>query len=360
MSCSGLVEDNGFTITHRGNTLNKMSFRIQNIKITSIFDIAVWKELEFSGQLVLFGKSELKTEKYNHSQFMGQIITQAFYNWTNGIYTLDGKVSAFGIAINGWRVKFCQSKFEPQYFKDLVIGKTPKPEDFKIHIWPEEEEMGNLLFRDCREVVMSTIHAKAEEIYQEKVNIMNLTLTQLTNDSLVGFGDSPFSDLMSAFLEWNLETAGNLSGIQVTEKGLTASKRTTCSYAIIAANKGWKTGIHTWNIVAKAVACYDTIGICDDSFFGQTKPLLVGLGTYPGSHRTDAKGVEYIGTTTMAVGTSIKCTLDLSSFEFSYQVKDTPKHSISLFEYFNRGTRLFPALVLCNNSSYSLDNSSKS
>jgi hypothetical protein len=147
--------------------------------------------------------------------------------------------------------------------------------------------------------------------------------------------------------------------IKITDDGLTASKAGSCSYSVVAADIGWKTGAHEWSINAKQISCYDTIGVCDESFFGEKdKPLLVGFGTYPGSHRTkDGAGIKYVGASILSPNTVIKCMLDLSSkFEFNFQIigKDEV-HTLSLEEFgYTKGTKLYPALTLCNASSYSL------
>jgi hypothetical protein len=185
--------------------------------------------------------------------------------------------------------------------------------------------------------------------YRKEVENLNTVIKTLRANNLVTFGDG---HVTGKFI-W--KTAAN--EIKISEDGLTASKSGSCSYSVVASDMGWKMGVHVWWIRADQISCYDTIGVCDDSFFGQTKPLLAGFGTYPGSHRSqDGKGIKYIGTTIMSVGTTVKCTLDLSrGWEFTVQVEGKEEtQSVSLEEHFTRGTKLYPAMNLCNASKYTI------
>jgi len=189
--------------------------------------------------------------------------------------------------------------------------------------------------------------------YQTQVAKINAEIKILQADNLICFNDDkPFS--ISKFV-WK-EAAPQ---IEILDDGKTARKNSNCNYAVVAANVGWKSGIHVWYIKAKNVGCYDTIGICDETYFYQVKPLLVGFGPYPGSHRTeDSKGIKFSGVphdTQMESGSVVKCTLDLSSsFEFSYQIEQEEIFSVQLVDFFQRGTKLYPALNLCHYSSYTL------
>jgi len=176
-------------------------------------------------------------------------------------------------------------------------------------------------------------------------------VSSFLKDNLVGIGDSPYSDLFTSQLKWL--TAAD--GVVISADGLQASKNTNCSYAIVAADKGWNYGTHVWFLKAKMVACYDTIGVVDETYFEQVKPLKIGLGTYPGSHRIDdGAGIKYCGHSIMRVDTIVKCKLDFSAYEFSTEVlgAEGQVDVFSLTDHYKKGTKLYPALTLCNNSSY--------
>jgi len=185
------------------------------------------------------------------------------------------------------------------------------------------------------------------------VDALNLLIKDVLTDNLVFFGELPS---VGAKFVWKTVAPG----IDLSDEGLTASKRSTCSYAIAAANVGWKGGSHCWYIKVTSVSCYDTIGVIDETFFGQTKPIPVGFGTYAGSHRSqDGSGITYGGlTSTLTLQSIVKCTLDLGrNWQFVYQVIAPnlgDEYKISLTDRFTRGTKIYPALVLCNNASYTL------
>jgi len=188
------------------------------------------------------------------------------------------------------------------------------------------------------------------DIYKEKVLLLNNTIKSLMSDHLVCFGDM----ISSSKLVWKAAAPE----VKISPDGLTASKAGSCSYSVVAADIGWKTGAHEWTINAKQISCYDTIGVCDETFFEEKdKPLLVGFGTYPGSHRAkDGPGIKFVGTSILPTNTSVKCILDLGSkFEFSFQIVGKEDlYTLSLEEFgYRRGTKLYPALTLCNSSSYS-------
>lgn len=192
--------------------------------------------------------------------------------------------------------------------------------------------------------------------YQSQVARINEVLTELRTDSLCFFGER----LNVARPIWKHAA----HEIKIAKDGLECSKSGSCSYSVCAAEIGWKCGAHTWYIRADQISCYDTIGICDDTFFNQTQPLLVGLGTYPGSHRTkDGQGIKYCGTRIMTVGTLFKCTLDLGkAWKFTVEVIPKSDDMIAEFplkDYYKRGVKLYPAVVLCNASKYTLVDMSK-
>jgi len=187
--------------------------------------------------------------------------------------------------------------------------------------------------------------------FQEQVALMNNELKFLVDDPLVSFGNQlPFSG--TKFV-WNWKAAA--SSVIIQNNGATAKKSYTCGYAVVMSDAWWVSGAHVWHIKVDTVGCYDTIGIADESYSGGTKPLLVGLGTYPGSHRTDGDGVKFTnGLAT--IGSVIRCTLDLGlNFEFvcEYLGKDM-KYTIPLIKYYTKGTKLYPALTLCHSSSYTI------
>jgi hypothetical protein len=185
--------------------------------------------------------------------------------------------------------------------------------------------------------------------YRKEIERLNGVLTMLRADNLVTFGDT---QSVGKFI-W--KTCAN--EIKISDDGLVASKSGSCSYSIVAADIGWKLGIHVWYLRADQVSCYDTVGVCDDTFFTETKPLLVGIGTYPGSHRTqDGKGIKYLGTSILPVDSIIKCTLDLGrGWEFTTQVVGKEEiYTAPLEEYFTRGTKLYPSMNLCNASKYTI------
>jgi len=200
------------------------------------------------------------------------------------------------------------------------------------------------------------------DFYQEYITQMNNILKPLYTDSHVFFGlPKPH-----VFI-WNKKTSH--AKVQIYDRGLTASKSVDCTYAVVAGDVGWKKGVHVWFIKAQQVGCYDTIGICDQTHFTENKPLLVGVGTYPGTHRNDSgigkeeDGVHFFHATDIVVtDTFIKCILNWDTEEFAFQQvssKVTSKplsdlQTIALEKYYKKGTKLYPALTLCHHSKYTL------
>jgi len=189
--------------------------------------------------------------------------------------------------------------------------------------------------------------------YQQHVQEMNTIIDQLNHDNLVVFGPK------RPQLFWNKDTAAE--GIKVKDGGLTASKQNSnCDYSVVASNVGWASGFHKWYIKSNMVGCYDTIGVADESSFKTKKPLLAGLGTYPGGHRDrDKEGIKFTQSTCVD-GTIIKVILDLKAFELKMSVvgefyfQNKEEYTVNLADFFEKGTKLFPAMTLCNNAIYSI------
>jgi len=200
------------------------------------------------------------------------------------------------------------------------------------------------------------------EIYQQHVDQLNGILKPLYTDSHVFFG----SPKPHPFV-WNKKTSH--ASVQIYDRGLTAAKNNDCTYAVTVGDVGWVKGVHVWFVRCQQIGCYDTIGICDEKHFKENKPLLVGVGTYPGTHRNDSgfgkeeDGVQFLhASDIMSVDSYVKCILNRDTEEFSYQQvsgKVTSKpiselHTIQLEKYYKKGIKLFPALTVCHSSKYSL------
>jgi hypothetical protein len=238
-----------------------------------------------------------------------------------------------------------------EFMGELIIS-TPVLPIFKENLEKIGKCLVDILAR-VNEFKSSSVSIKHPlSYYEAECEKINVLVKGLTQDNLVGIGDSPYSELFSSNLRW--KTAA--PNIQISEDGLQATKNSNCSYAIVAADKGWNYGTHVWYVKAKQIACYDTVGVVDESYFEQVKPLLIGLGTYPGSHRTDdGPGIKYSGHSIMKIDTIIKCKLDFMAYEFSTQiVGENDIDVFPLIEHWKKGTKLYPALTLCNNSTYRL------
>jgi len=200
------------------------------------------------------------------------------------------------------------------------------------------------------------------EKYLQFVDKMNGILKPLYVDPHVFFGRPK-----PHVFVWSKKATNDK--VQIYDRGMTASKSTDCSYAVVVGDVGWKKGVHVWFIKAQQVGCYDTIGICDEKHFNENKPLLVGVGTYPGTHRNDSgmgkeeDGVKFFhASDIVAADTFIKIILNWDTEEFCFQQvsgKITSKpisesQSIPLEKYYKKGTKLYPALTLCHHSKYTL------
>lgn len=201
------------------------------------------------------------------------------------------------------------------------------------------------------EAVRSTAHSSDGnlEMFQSQVDELNGRVKTLLTHNLVNFGE--ISGGMRN-LVWR-----PTENVNILNEGLTCKKNVTCGYTIVATLAGWKTGKHRWTVKVGSVGCYDTIGIVEEASIGKIGPLPVGFGCYPGGHRTqDKKGIKF-GNNIVEIGKVLEIELDLGqAFEFGYREEGTEEfHRISLAENgLKKGTRVFPAVVLCCNSEYTL------
>jgi len=195
--------------------------------------------------------------------------------------------------------------------------------------------------------------------YQDQVDKLNLILKPLVNDSLICFGPQK-----PEFI-WQ-DPPKKIEHLYIQDGGLSVSKTSGCCHTIIHSDIGWKRGVHVWYVKVGVCACYDTIGVCDETYFGENKQLPLGLGTYPGDQRDkDGAGIKFIGddpTEGLEKDTVIKCKLDMDAKTFSFQRMSeyitrplSEKQTITITDHGLTGERkIYPALVLCHNSTYKL------